>query len=110
MVELADPPSQLRLHIISEHVDVVGCARPLDVGAIEPLFEGGAVVWTVESVQESVFALIVADCGDLPRVLRYDSLVHHSVKMDDVQPVCVSLGHLWVLACRDRAYFAFGFR
>ena len=89
--------TNLSFHLVSDHVQVVRGAGPLNVRAVKPSLYRRAVTWSVESIQEAVFALIVANSRDLQWVLRHYCLVDYSVQLEHVLPVGVYLrSYCWL--------------
>ena len=74
----------------------MGRATPLYFCAIESLLYGGAVLGPVKSIEEAVFAFVVADGCNLLGHLSNHCLVDDAVKLQNVLPVSIYFGpYLW---------------
>lgn len=108
-VKITDPLSKLCLHSVTKHLEIVWSTGALYIRSIEPFLKSRAIGWPVQPEQKAILALIVANCGNLSRILRHYRLVKDSIELDNVQPFSVRRGLLWVFCCRDGRYFLFCF-
>lgn len=101
MVELGDSLSELLLHRVIKHLDVVRTTSSLNFSAVESAFNRHGIGWPVQSVNKTIFAFVKSNRTYLNWIQGDSRLVYDAIQLNQVLEVTPETRLAWLFLCLE---------